>query len=293
MRCAVIDGHFRLERDATVSAFDRGFLYGDAVLESLRTYGGVPFELEAHLARLDASAEAVGFALPVSHEELAAEVGAGLKASGNTESSIRIIVSRGAGPVGLEPVSASRATRVVLIDDLAVPPDSLYRRGIRLRCIRTVRSSDAVHSAKLTNYVAAIVATRDARSEGDDDAAIVDARGHVIEGTSFNIFAAFRGRLTTPPAGNGVLDGVTRRVVLDLANEAGLEIALEAFSPSDLAEADEIFVTSTFREVLGVSHLDGRQLRSVPGPLTKLLHGEFRRRVRAAPLEFDEHPANA
>ncbi|MBM4356564.1 MAG: aminotransferase class IV [Deltaproteobacteria bacterium] len=288
MRLAVIDGNLHGASEARISVFDRGFLYGDGVLETLRTYRGEPFALEAHLARLARSADALGIRLPCALGTLAEEVRRALSAAGNQESSIRVVVTRGEGPAGLDPTYAATCTRVVLVDDLAPMPELLVTRGIRLRCIQTVRAADALHSAKLTNYVAAIVATRDARAVGDDEAAIIDARGLVIEGSTFNVFAVSDGRILTPPLERGVLDGITRGLVLDLARDEGIDTHLEALSPTALADADEVFVTSTFREVLAVSHVDGHEVRAAAGPLTRRLHAAFRRRVGMDPPPYLE-----
>ncbi len=288
MRIAVINGATCAEHEARISAFDRGFLFGDGVLETLRTYGGEPFELEAHLARLTESAAALGIRVPCRLNELADEIRHAIQVAGNPESAIRVVLSRGEGPLGLDPSEATNPTRAVLVDELRTPSESLVRRGLRLRCIRTVRAADAAPSAKLTNYVAAILATRDARACGDDEAAIVDGHGRVIEGSTFNVFAVRNRRISTPPVEPGVLDGITRRIVLELAREAGLAVDLVASTPVDLAKADEVFVTSTFREVLAVSHVDGQPVRLAPGPLTRALHAAFRRRVGAYPPPYEE-----
>jgi len=273
--------------EAKLSVFDRGFLFGDSAFETLRTYGREPFELAAHLERLGRSLEALAFPITVPAEALREDLLVALAAVDHGESWIRLYLSRGEGPPGLDPADAQQPSRVVLVDALRPPSVETYLRGVRVRCIQTVRAADALASAKLTNYIASMLATREARRHGDDEALIVNLAGQVLEGATQNVFVVRRGKvLATPPVDVGVLDGVTRRIVLELARESGLPVVLAAPTPAELHDAEEVFLTSSLREVVAVSHVDGVPLRSSPGPITRSLHDAFRRRVGIPPVPY-------
>lgn len=283
MRVAVIDGQRCEAHEAKISVFDRGFTFGDSVLETIRVYRGCPFELDAHLDRLASSIEAVAMVLPCSRETLVSEIQLALEAAGESSAVVRIVITRGEGPPGLDPTAAINPRRVLTVEPLLPLPEARYRSGVRAHSVHTVRASDATHSAKLTNYLSSVLATRDARAAGADEALILGADGRIAEGTTFNVFAVSNGTLVTPPVGRGVLAGVTRRVVLELAANEGLPVALGFMTPEELADADEVFITSTLREVLAVCTIDGRDLRTVPGPWTKRLHAAYRARAGAPP----------
>ena len=288
MRLAIIDGTVRPAHEATISVFDRGLLYGDSVLETLRTYGGRAFELGAHLSRLAQSLEAIAIALPDSREAFETDINTALRVAQNDESVLRVIVTRGEGPGGLDPSQAGCPVRIVTIDALDPPSPRQLRHGIRTRTFRTIRASDAVQSAKLTSYLASVLATRDARAAGADEALILDSDGRVLEGTTFNVFAVIGTRLLTPPTGFGVLDGITRRIVLELAQLEGMTIELRAMTPDELGRSDEVFVTSTLRELVGVATVDEHRIAKTPGPWTQRLHNAFRRRAGAPPPRYDD-----
>jgi branched-chain amino acid aminotransferase len=286
MRIAVINGRCVSEDQAKLSVFDRGFLFGDSAFETLRTYRGVAFELDAHLERMSRSVEALAFPLPFPHAAFRDDLRRALDSVNHGESWVRLYLSRGEGPPGLDPADARHPSRVVLVDALRTPSDETYRRGVRGRCVETIRAADALASAKLTNYVASILATREARSRGDDEALIVNRAGKVLEAATQNVFVVRDGALTTPPVGLGVLDGITRRIVLELARESGLRVVLAAFTREELESADEVFLTSSLRELLAVSHVNGVPLRTAPGTITRALHDAFRRRAGIPPVPY-------
>lgn len=286
MRVAVIDGVCVPEAEAKLSVFDRGFLFGDSAFETLRTYHGQPFELDAHLARLARSMDALAFSTVPPLAALREDVLCGLDKTAHGESWIRVYVTRGEGPAGLDPTEARSPVRVVLIDVLRPPAEKLYQKGVRVRCIETVRAADAIASAKLTNYVAGILATRDARQAGDDEALIVNRSGLVVEGATFNVFAVRGDVLSTPAVEEGVLDGITRGIVLDLARRDGYRVELRSHTPEELRRASEVFITSSLREVVAVSHIDGVPMANAPGPVTRALHDAFRRRVGIPPIPY-------
>ena len=276
----LIDGVVYAPEEARVSVYDRGFLYGDSVFETIRTYGGKAFALDEHIRRLERSAGEVGIALPVSAEQIAEETVRAVTEAGNPESYARLMLTRGSGKLGLDPSHASEPLRIVIVEPLMMPPKELYQKGIRARSIETVRAADAANSAKLGNYLASVLALREAQAGGADEALVVNRDGLVIEGTTANVMAVRAGRLVTPPLTAGVLAGITRARVLDIARELGIEVDERAFSPTELAHSDELFLTSSIREIVPVVVLDDIPIGDgKPGPVTRALHTAFRRHV--------------
>jgi branched-chain amino acid aminotransferase len=287
-----MDGHVRAPEDATVSVYDRGFLYGDAVFEVLRTYGGRPFALDEHLARLRRSAERVFITLPVDDATLGAEVGRAVEAAGNDESYVRVVVTRGSGPLSLDPSTAGSPLRVVLVEPVVPPPKDAYLHGIAVVTVRTRRAADetAASGAKVSNYLANLLALREARARDAQEALIVDARGRVVEGASSNVFVVKAGRVVTPPESAGILAGITRAHVLGAARALGVPVDERELVPEDLYGADEVFVTSSIRELLPVVCVDDRPIGTgAPGPVARALHRRFRESVGmgGGPMPWD------
>lgn len=278
-----IDGRAVSAETATVSVFDRGFLYGDSVFETLRTYGGQPFALDEHLTRLEQSARAVGIELPVPAATLAQEIRGAVGAGGFAESYVRVMVTRGtAQQLGLDPLLAGRPLRVVIVLPLEPLPPAKYERGILAVTYRTQRVADGTDAAgaKLGNYLTAVLASRVAREAFADEALIVDREGRLLEGATSNVFGVASGRLITPPESLGILSGITRRVVLQVARELGVAVDERALFVAELAGLDELFISSSIRELVPVIGVDGQQIAGgVPGQLTRRLLGAFRRRV--------------
>ena len=275
----MIDGRIVPPERAVVSVFDRGFLYGDSVFETLRSYQGRVFALDAHLERLARSAERVLIPLPASLNTLKAELLQAVQAHGRPEAYVRVILSRGVGrTLGLDPELAQTPTRVVLVTELTLPPAELYEHGIAAITFRAERPSDApgVADAKIGNYLLAVLAMRKARAEGAAEALLEDAQGYLLEGSTSNLFAVFRGTLVTPPTSAAILPGITRARVLNLARQS-LPVEERALHKSELAQADEVFITSSIRELLPVVRVDGRMVGpGVPGPITLDLLARFR-----------------
>lgn len=270
---------------AAISVFDRGFLYGDSVFETIRTYGGKPFALHKHLARLERSAALVFIDLPVTRSELAREVTELLAAAGNEESYLRAIITRGQGELGLDPALAHVPNRVLVAAPLHAPALEVYRDGIKVVTFRSQRATDATgaEGAKVGNYLVSVLAMREARKVGALEALIVDARGRVIEGASSNLFWVHNGTLLTPPLEVGILAGITRAYVLEVAKTLELPVRQEAPKLKELHKADEVFISSSIRELMPVVEVDSRPIASgKPGPVTARLHAEFRRLVREA-----------
>ncbi|KYF69146.1 aminotransferase class IV [Sorangium cellulosum] len=321
-RLVSIDGVVFPPEEARVSVYDRGFLYGDSVFETIRTYGGEPFALEEHLARLERSAGRIAIALPIPRDELEREVrsliraahaaggagatagssGAAAEAAMPTESYVRVMLTRGSGPLGLDPALAGAPLRVIVVEPLKPLPGALYRDGISVISTRTQRAGDAAPGAKVSNYLESLLALREARAAGAHEALILDPSGHVVEGTTSNVFLverrppAHEGEegpgllLITPPEEAGILVGITRANVIQVAGELGMPACCEPVTMSRLLAAEEVFITSSLREIVPVVRVDAHPIGAgVPGPQTRALHAAFRKKVGlgAAPLPWD------
>ncbi|MEQ9320843.1 MAG: aminotransferase class IV [Polyangiaceae bacterium] len=279
-RLAVIEGEIKRPEEATISIYDRGFLYGDSVFETVRTYGGKLFALDEHLVRLEDSAQKMGFSLAVSTEQIAEETRRGVEASGNAECYARIMVTRGTGPIGLDTALAEGPLRVILVEPLKTPPPEHYENGISAICVETVRASDAADSAKLGNYLASALALKKAKEAGAHEALVVNRDGLVVEGTTSNVFVVRGGTLCTPALGVGILAGITRKALLATAEALDIPVEFASLTPSELYDVDELFLTSSIREVMPIVKVDGQVIGDgTPGAVTRDLHRAFRKRV--------------
>jgi branched-chain amino acid aminotransferase len=275
----MIDGELVPPERALVSVFDRGFLYGDSVFEALRTHHGKLHFLDAHLARVARSVERVLIALPISLSGLRDEILAAVRAHGSREVYLRLIVTRGsATSFGLDTSLSEGPRRIVLVSDLKLPPAELHERGISAITLRIERAGDeaGVSSAKLGNYLSAVLALQKARVAGASEALVEDAHGSILEGSTSNLFAVIAGVLVTAPVSAAILPGITRGRVLEL----GIAVEERVFSKAELSRADEVFITSSIREVVPVVNIDGRTVASgAPGPIARELLARFRASV--------------
>lgn len=264
-----LDGQVVDAESARVSVFDRGFLYGDSVYETMRTKRGRCVDLRAHLDRLMRSANAIALPLP-DEAVLVAAIDETVAAAANNESSIRVIVTRGAGALGLDPGLADAPNLIVIVRPLMRPEAELYQRGAKLALVGVQRTSKrAVDPAiKSGNYLNNIMALHEARKEGAHEAVMCDAGGRVAEGSTSNVFLVKNHVVITPPIEVGLLPGITRQRVLDLAIAHGLQVREQHLSPEDLRDADEVFITSSIRGVLPISEVSGHDLAPAPGPVT-------------------------
>jgi branched-chain amino acid aminotransferase len=279
----VLDGQRCPPGEPVVSVFDRGFLYGDSVFETLRTYDGVAFALDEHLSRLERSAERVFIRMPLTRAELAAEVRDAIAVAGNAESYVRLMITRGEGPLGLDPALADRPRRVIIVMPLQPPAPEQYERGIAACSYRTERVVDATSAqgAKIGNYLISVLAMQQARQANAIEALIVDGRGRILEGASSNVFAVERGRLITPPVEAGILAGITRAHLLELAPQLGIAVELRPIELDAAYAADELLISSSIRELLAVVRLDQRVIGAgVPGPVFRTLLSAFRAHTR-------------
>ena len=279
-----VNGTILSPDEARISVFDRGFLYGDSVYEVLRAKGDRLLFLDAHLARLERSANQLFIPLP-QRKQLIQELERTVSEAKNTMSYVRVIVTRGAGEIGLDAALASQGNRVIIVKPLSDPDTELYTRGARVALVRaalpqmpTVNTNDmstfevAVVGAKSGNYLTNVLAQSRARANGAHEALMVNLAGQVTEGSSSNVFAVIEGQLTTPPLSIGILEGITRRRVIDAGTQLGIDIAQQPITTSQLRKATELFITSTTRGVLPVTTLDTSQVGDgTPGPITRAL----------------------
>ncbi len=261
--------------DPRISVFDRGFLFGDSVYEVMRTVRGLPLFWEEHADRLWRSAELVKLPLGVDRETLRAETDRTLAAAEGDEHYIRIVVTRGAGGLGLE-LSEMTPCRVIIVAPLPAGVESLRTSGCALRTVRTGRSDEGGVSpqAKSGNKLAAVLALDEVRRQGADEALLVDPLGRVLEGASSTFFCVVDGVVLTPSIEVGILPGITRAKVIELAAGLGLTVRETALHTRDLDAADEAFITSSVRGLVGVRGLDDRQLDGV-GPVTQTLQAAY------------------
>jgi branched-chain amino acid aminotransferase len=274
-----LDGRIVPPEAAEVSVFDRGFLYGDSVSAALRTYGGAPFALDAHLDELARSAELV--ALPhLDFGRLRSEILAVTRATGNAETELRVILTRGTGAtLGLDPALAQTPFRVVLATELHTTPAWFYERGIRVVTYTTRRTAQG---ARVVGSCAGVglsnvLALREAELRGAEQALILNADGEVLEGTGSNVFLVEGGVLVTPPEEAGIWAGVARSLVLELARGLGVEVKPRGLTPSAFFAAEEAFLASDLLELLPVVALDGTPAGGGrPGPVTRQLLAAYR-----------------
>lgn len=272
-----VDGAATPAAEAVVPVTDRGFLYGDTVFETLRVYAGVPHLLGDHLARLRASAEQLGIDISLTTAALASEVYSAVTASGEAEAVVRITVSRGDGSPGIDPRSASRSRRIVHVSPLASRLAGGGPSPVAVRLVPARRGAELAPAAKIGAYVDAILALRIAHAAGDDDAVFTDSNGLVLEATTANVFVVTpSGDLRTPPTAR-IFPGITRREILRTATELGIRSEVREIEATELGSAAEAFLTSSVREVVPISRIDGASVRApIPGPITERLHLAYR-----------------
>lgn len=274
-----LNGKLLREQDARISPFDRGFLLGDAVFETMRAYASRPHAVAAHLARLRRSCEATRIPFPEGLEAAIADV---LRANQLADASVRITVSRGPGGRGASPVGAGPATVLVTASPVHHHPD-VYERGLRLVTARRRRVPGASlpPEIKTTNYLVHVLARIEAEEVGADDAIFTDDEGNVVEATQANVFARFGRRIVTPPLASGCLPGETRAAVLALAAAEGYVVEEITVPLETLRGADEIFLTASILEVAPVVELDGIRIGTgAPGEAARRLHALYREHAR-------------
>ncbi|HEU4427228.1 MAG TPA: branched-chain-amino-acid transaminase [Myxococcota bacterium] len=282
-----LDGRIVDGAEAKVSVLDHGFLYGDGVFEGMRVYSGRLFRLERHLDRLEAGARCLGLALPGGRAGLAALTLATarehLRASDESDAYVRLVVSRGVGELGVDPTSCPEPFVTCIVDKIRIFSDEKLRSGITL--ITSSRRSPPPDvrdpRVKSLNYLNNALAKQEARRHGADDALLLNQAGAVAEASVANVFAVRGGRLLTPPASDGALEGITRASVLEIAAQLGVPAEERTLGRYDLIAADEAFLTGSGAKVVPVASLDGARIgRGEAGPLTQKLIAAFDRYAR-------------
>ncbi|WP_224366447.1 aminotransferase class IV [Hyalangium versicolor] len=278
--CVYVNGAFVPPAQATVPAFDHGFLYGDGLFETLRTYGGVPFRLDEHLARLEEGLAELAIRGAPPRSELQARVLETFARAKLPEAYLRITVTRGVSTRGLDPAGCEVPTVLIAALPLRTYPEASYTDGIAATVL-WVRPTQ-VHpppTLKSTSYQHTVVARPELSRRGVQEGFFVDGAGHITEGTVSNLFAVVGGALVTPPR-TVCLPGITRAEVLSLARANGLKVLEEPLPTSTLSEAEEVFVTSSLAELLPVVRIDQARIGAGrPGPVYQRLHGLYRQRT--------------
>ncbi len=276
-----LNGRLVPAKDAVISVFDHGFLYGDGIFETMRVYDGVTFMLDEHLRRLYRSASMIGLTIPVEIDSLKASVYDTLIANSLKNAFVRLTVSRGHGPVGIDPDLCPSPTIVIIAQEMKAYPKSFYERGISLIIAETKRNfKEALNpQIKSLNFLNNILAKIEAKKKGAYDAIMLNVYGKLAEGTISNIFFFKDNILCTPSTECGILDGITRGIVIELAQKDGLIVEEGEFTREDLYSAEGVFITNTTLEVMPVSRVDDEEY--VVGDITKLLNKAYREEVNA------------
>jgi branched-chain amino acid aminotransferase len=264
--------------------YDHGLLYGDGVFEGIRVYGGKIFRLEEHLNRLYDSAKAIWLTIPMEREELATVTREAVRRSGIAEAYIRHLVTRGVGDLGLDPRKCPKPSVIIIVDTIKLWPEQVYETGLNVITAGTPipQRESLSPRVKSLNYLAHIMAKVEGIQAGADEVLMLDSAGAVAEGSGQNVFLVKNGRLSTPPAYAGILKGVTRDVVIDLATAAGYPVEQTIINRYDLYTADEAFFTGTASEIVGIRQLDGRVIGTgKAGPITRDLRSRFHALVRS------------
>ena len=278
------------KEQAVVSVFDHGLLYGDGVFEGIRSYDGLVFKLREHLARLYESAHTLMLKIPLPQDRLEAAVIQTLQANRLKDAYIRLVVTRGTGDLGLDPRKCPVATLFIIADKIALYPAELYEKGLELMTCPTVRNHPEALNPQLKtlNYLNNILARIEATNAGFNEAILLNAQGYVTECTGENIFYVSGRRLVTPPPYVGILKGITRQSVMDLAATAGFDVIETPFTRHDLYTADEVFVTGTAAEIVPVAKIDNRVIGSgAAGSVTRDLIRRFRELTRTEGVKYD------
>ncbi|MFQ5718840.1 MAG: aminotransferase class IV [Acidobacteriota bacterium] len=269
-----IDGRVHAREEAKISAFDHGFLYGDSIYETIRTARGRPFLLDRHLSRLRQSAAIVEMVLSRGDRFFADAITNTLAAVDHPESAIRIVVTRGVGDLGYERHLCGALTTLIYVRPMPSIREPGPRRGVRIAVVDIRRNDRSAVSpaAKTSNLLNNILGSYQAQKQGAEEGIMLNRDGYVAEGTMSNLFIVRRERVQTPPLDVGILPGITRGFVLDLARSAGLDVVERRFRPDQLTAADEVFLTGTTKGILPVTRVDRHAIGDgSPGPITRRL----------------------
>ena len=279
-----LDGKWCDRNTATVSVYDHGLLYGDGVFEGIRAYNGKVFRLTQHLERLYDSAKSIWLTIPMSREEMASITEEAVRRSGITEAYIRHVVTRGVGDLGLDPRKCPKPSILIIVDTIKLWPEQVYEAGLNVVTAGTPipQRESLSPRVKSLNYLPHILAKIEGIHAGADEVLMLDSAGAVAEGSGQNIFVVKGGLLRTPPPFAGILKGVTRDVVIEIAAEAGYPVEESILNRYDVDTADEAFFTGTASEVVAIRQVDGRIIGSgKAGPITRDIRARFQALVRS------------
>ena len=277
-----INGKYFSKEDAKISVYDHGLLYGDGVFEGMRTYSNKVFRLGEHIDRLYESARAILLTIPMSKQEMIDAVKKTVELSGLSDSYIRLVVTRGSGSLGLDPNRTSDPQVIIIVDLIALYDRKYYDEGLKIITASTIRNHPAALSPRIKslNYLNNIMAKLEGLQAGCMEAIMLNHKGEVAECTGDNIFIVKRGQLLTPSADSGILEGITRNSILELANTLKIPARETTLTRHDLLVADECFLTGSAAEVIPVVSIDSRPIGDGKvGPTTKQLMIEFKKLV--------------
>jgi branched-chain amino acid aminotransferase len=278
-----ISGQLYDKEDAKISVYDHGLLYGDGVFEGMRSYGGKVFRLTEHLDRLWNSAKAICLEVPMSKEAMARAVQETLRANAIEDGYIRLVVTRGVGTLGLDPNRCSNPQVIIITDYISLYPQEFYENGLQIITASTIRNHTAALNPRIKslNYLNNILAKIEGLQAGCVETLMLNHKGEVAECTGDNIFIVVKGDLLTPPNDAGILEGITRHAVLELARASGLTVRETSLSRHDVYVADECFLTGSAAEIVPVVKVDSRKIGTgKPGPVTLDLTRQFHELTR-------------
>jgi branched-chain amino acid aminotransferase len=279
-----LDGKWCDRSTAVVSVYDHGLLYGDGVFEGIRVYGGKIFRLAEHLDRLYDSAKAIWLTIPMPREELASITEEAVRRSGIAEAYIRHVITRGVGDLGLDPRKCPKPSVLIIVDTIKLWPEQVYEAGLNVVTAGTPipQRESLSPRVKSLNYLAHILAKIEGIHAGADEVLMLDSAGAVAEGSGQNLFVVKKGLVRTPPPYAGILKGVTRDVVIELAAQAGYPVQESILNRYDVYTADEAFFTGTASELVAIRQVDGRVIGTgKAGPVTRDLRARFQAFVRS------------
>ena len=266
---------------ALISVFDHGFLYGDGIYETLRAYKGTVFKIDEHIDRLFRSASLIGLRIPKTPVMIKKTIYETMKANNHRDAVIRTTISRGPGPIGLDPQLCPEPTFVVVSNEFKKYPGSYYRKGVRIAVVNTRRNFKGAldPQIKSLNFLNNVLAKIEAKKLNAYEAIMLNNLGYLAEGTITNIFFVKGGILCTPAIGVGILDGITRRIIIDCAKDAGVDVKEGRFRKEDIYNAGEVFISNTTMEIMPVSGVDDVRIGTKPGKITKMLHQAYKNKV--------------
>ena len=279
-----INGQLYSSEDARVSVFDHGLLYGDGVFEGLRSYGGKVFRLREHVVRLFESAKAIWLEIPLTQQALCDAIDQMVKTNEIDDGYVRVIVTRGAGTLGLDPRKCKDPQIIIIADAIALYPSEYYENGLEIITVSVSRNHPAALSPRIKslNYLNNILAKIEGLQSGCIEALMLNHKGEISECTGDNIFLVKQGELRTPPLDAGILAGITRKAVSEIAEGVGIDVRRVALTKHDVYTADEVFLTGTAAEVVPVVTVDSRCIgNGKPGPITCDLKERFQALARS------------